>query len=432
MQHDDRTRAPEPDKLIEGARINGRVYSDPAIFELEMARLFGHAWIVLGHESQIPTPGCYFLGRVGRVAVIVTRDDEGVIRVVENRCAHRGPAVCAKRTGKVRRFVCPYHAWTYELDGRLVSVPLREEYGDSFAWAERGLQALPRVTTYRGFIFASLAADGPELAEFLGEEVQAFDDFMDRAPDDALEAVEPPLRYRVRANWKTIFENLNDILHPMFAHASAMAAFAATEDKERLHPLMKLLAAAPGPQMMKTFKQLDARMTTWGHSFITGLVSLANKEYPRDAYFEALAARRGEGEARRILNTDMHVSLLYPSATINSRFQTLRLVRPLAHDLTEVQAHVYRLKGAPDDVYPLALEYNYTSGSPASPVIVDDLEIYERLQAEAGASMWMSAERGLGDLRPGTNETRHAPGTSEEYIRQQYEVWGRYLRDGAR
>ena len=417
--------------LLDGPHINRAVYTDPGVFELEMQRLFGRAWLVLGHESQIPEPGRYFLSRVGRIPVIVVRDGNGAVRVLQNRCAHRGPAVCVQRAGQVSRFVCPYHAWTYSLNGDLLSVPLKDDYGPDFEWARRGLQPLARVETYRGFIFASATESGVGLREFLGDVRLAFDDFMDRAPDGELEYVGPPLRYRIRANWKVIFENLNDILHPMFAHASAAAAYAAAEEKDRMHPLTKLFAMMPGPEMLAKFRQLDSRMTPWAHSYVTGVVGLGNSEAPRDAYFEALAARHGDERAAEILNKDIHVSLLYPSATINSRFQTLRIVRPLAHDETEVEAFMYKLRGAPDFVYPLALEYNYTSGSPASPVIVDDLEIYERLQAEIGADAWMSAERCWGEQRNPDGEVRLASGTSEEYIRQQYEVWLRYLEAAA-
>src|SRR5690606_11301783 len=145
-------------QLVDGARINGRVYSDPDVFELEMDRLFGRAWIILGHESRVPERGSYFLGRVGRAPVIVVRNDAGGVSVLHNRCAHRGPAVCARRTGRARNFVCPYHGWTYDLTGRLVSVPLKEDYGDAFPWEKRRLEPVARTAMYRGFIFASLAA----------------------------------------------------------------------------------------------------------------------------------------------------------------------------------------------------------------------------------------------------------------------------------
>jgi hypothetical protein len=149
----------------------------------------------------------------------------------------------------------------------------------------------------------------------------------------------------------------------------------------------------------------------------------------RDEYFAALAARHGEDGAVRVLSTDVHVVLVYPSVTMNSRFQTVRLVRPIAVDETEVEAHVFRLKGAPESVFAQALEYNYVSGSPSSPVLVDDLEIYERLQAESGVSAPISIERCTEAAPAPTRSGSPVPGTSEEYIRGQYRLWSRYLKE---
>jgi phenylpropionate dioxygenase-like ring-hydroxylating dioxygenase large terminal subunit len=424
------TAVPSPDELFDGATLDKRVYTNPAIFDLEMDRLFSRAWLLLGHESQVPEPGSFFLGRLGRYPVIVVRGQDGLVRVLHNRCAHRGPAVCAQRTGKTSLFVCPYHAWTYELDGRLRSMPLREEYGASFPRDERRLKPVARVASYRGFIFASLAAEGPDLESFLGQARLSFDDFMDRSPSGEIEAVDPPLRYRVRANWKVIFENLNDILHPLFAHASAASAVRNMRDIDRLHPLHRLLAATPG-MSLQTFQKLDSVITDHAHSYITGILSIVNPPIPRDEYFAALAQRHGEDGALRVLSTDVHVVLVYPSVTMNSRFQTMRLVRPISVDETEVEAHVFRLKGAPESVFAQALEYNYVSGSPASPVIVDDLEIYERLQAEVGVQAGLSVERGFDAAARAADSATRIPGTSEEYIRRQYRLWQRYLRGDA-
>src|SRR3954469_12495549 len=94
--------------LVQPDRVHRSVYADPAIFELEMERLFGRAWLILGHDSQVKAPGDYFTTRMGREPVIVVNDG-GAIRVLINRCAHRGTTVCAEGRGNTERFVCPYH-----------------------------------------------------------------------------------------------------------------------------------------------------------------------------------------------------------------------------------------------------------------------------------------------------------------------------------
>src|SRR5262245_45003639 len=99
--------------LVQPDRVHRSVYADPQIFELEMERLFGRAWLVLGHESQVKAPGDYFTTRMGREPVIVV-NDAGEIHALINRCAHRGSMVCAEGRGNTERFVCPYHGLSYD------------------------------------------------------------------------------------------------------------------------------------------------------------------------------------------------------------------------------------------------------------------------------------------------------------------------------
>ena len=124
-------------------RVHRSVYTDPAIFELEMERIFKRAWLVLGHESQIAAPGDYFTTRMGREPVIVARQGDGSVGVLINRCMHRGATVCAQGRGHAGSFVCPYHGWTYDTDGRLRSVPVPSGYA-SDKTGELGLRRVPR------------------------------------------------------------------------------------------------------------------------------------------------------------------------------------------------------------------------------------------------------------------------------------------------
>src|SRR5437763_1464477 len=152
---------------VQPDRVHRALYTDPAIFELELERIFGRAWLVLGHESQVRAVGDYYTTRMGREPVIVARHEDSSVRVLINRCAHRGSMVCAEGRGNVERFVCPYHGWSYDRAGELKAVPFSSGYAPGKLAGLR-LQAAPRIANYRGFIFASLAADGPSLEDFLG------------------------------------------------------------------------------------------------------------------------------------------------------------------------------------------------------------------------------------------------------------------------
>src|SRR5262245_51519640 len=147
---------PQLAELVDGYRIAPRVYADPELFELEMERLFARTWLFVGHECQVREPGDFFTTRLGRQDVIVVRAHDRRIHVLHNRCTHRGPHVCGQPSGHVSRFVCPYHAWSYRLDGTLIGIPLAEEYPASFAKSEHSLGRVAAVAMYRGFIFARL------------------------------------------------------------------------------------------------------------------------------------------------------------------------------------------------------------------------------------------------------------------------------------
>jgi len=208
--------------LVQPDRVHRALYTDPAIFELELERIFGRAWLVLGHESQVRAVGDYYTTRMGREPVIVARHEDGSVRVLINRCAHRGSMVCAEGRGNVERFVCPYHGWSYDRAGALKAAPFASGYAPG-KLAELRLLAVPRVAVYRGFIFASLAPSGETLQEFLGPARASFDDFVDRAPGGELEVAGGVFKHAYNGNWKLMLENHLDGAHPAWVHASSVA-----------------------------------------------------------------------------------------------------------------------------------------------------------------------------------------------------------------
>src|SRR5215207_9721429 len=172
-------------QYVQPGRVHRRLYMDPAIFELEMERIFGAVWLYIGHESQIKNPGDYFATTMGRKPVVMVRDDNGEVRVIRNQCAHRGALVVATEKGNAPEFTCCYHGWTYHLDGKIKAVPLNHGYPRDFDPnnPKTAMRHVPRVTSYRGFVFASGASDGPSLDETLGHMLTSLDDLVDRAPD---------------------------------------------------------------------------------------------------------------------------------------------------------------------------------------------------------------------------------------------------------
>ena len=149
--------------LVKPVSVHRSLYDDPAIFELELERIFGRAWIYVGHESQVREPGDYFCTQVGRKPIVVVRGPDKALHVLHNQCAHRGAMVVALEKGRTDEFQCCYHGWTYHLDGRLKAVPLQHGYPADFDPKSRTMAMLrvPRVSSYRGFIFVNQSEDGP-------------------------------------------------------------------------------------------------------------------------------------------------------------------------------------------------------------------------------------------------------------------------------
>jgi phenylpropionate dioxygenase-like ring-hydroxylating dioxygenase large terminal subunit len=156
------------------SRIPNWLYTDPEVYAREQARIFGgRSWCYVGLGVEVPGPGDFKRSFVGERPVILVRDDAGALRVLENRCAHRGLQLCLRPHGRVRELVCPYHQWTYDLTGRLVGVPFRRGVKGQggmppeFQLEAHALGSLA-VAERHGVVFASFDAGTEPLADYLG------------------------------------------------------------------------------------------------------------------------------------------------------------------------------------------------------------------------------------------------------------------------
>src|SRR5687768_975058 len=141
-------------------------YSDPAVLRLERERIFRRTWQYAGRADQVAEPGAFFTGDLGGVPIVVLRDKDGRLRAFLNVCRHRGSLVC-EGEGKRETLQCPYHAWTYGLDGSLRAAP-RSDREPGFDKSELGLVPVS-VEAWGPFVFVNPDADAAPLAETLGE-----------------------------------------------------------------------------------------------------------------------------------------------------------------------------------------------------------------------------------------------------------------------
>ena len=424
-------------ELVQPTQVHRSVYTDPEIFELEMERIWGHAWIYIGHDSQVPNPGDFLTTESGRDSVIMVRGDDHKVRVVFNRCAHKGTKVTAQCAGHVDYFRCPYHGWTYRNDGRLRGVPAREGYDDTgfdISDPKFGLCPLAQVDDIRGFVFATKSVGAPDLRHFLGEAGMTLENIADRAPAGRVECAGGRLRYKHPSNWKMFVENLNDAMHPMIVHGSVgMAARKFLQDQPEGTPYpTEAEIIFPFGSSYEFFDKMGVTGLPHGHGYMGGTTSIHSAYADIPGYWAAMVAAYGEERARQILSSNRHNTIFYPSFTAKDAIQAIRVVRPRAVDETVIETYHFRLVGAPDEMFERTILYSRLINSSAGMVGPDDLDCYNRMQQglQSAASEWVDMRRYWGRDKV-TVGKRSGMGTSDLAFRNQYDAWLQYMTQGA-
>jgi benzoate/toluate 1,2-dioxygenase alpha subunit len=423
--------------LVREDAVHRDLYLDPEVFALEMEELWAKTWIYAGHASQVPNPGDYYTCTIGAEPVVMVRHTDGSVRVLRNRCAHKGTKVVAATCGNVGRFFrCPYHAWSYRTDGSLAAVPLRGGYdGTGFTTSEavRGMSPVHAVN-YRGFVFAKLSDEGPGFHEYFGASLSSIDYMVERSPSGEMQVAGGVLRYLHDCNWKLFVENLNDTMHPMAAHASsAGTAKALWADKPADAPKpMAIEQLVPFAQGYDFFDKMGVRVLPNGHSWSGVNFSIHSSYGAVPEYEAAMIAAYGEEKAKDVLGTVRHNTVYYPSLTIKGAIQTIRVARPLAADRTLIESWSFRLKDAPPLLFRRNVTYTRLINSPMSVVGHDDLQCYRLIQEglAAAGNEWISLHR---DYQPQEVEQGDitANGTSEISMRNQYRAWAKFMTLGA-
>lgn len=425
-------------QLIEPDRVHRRVYTDQQIFDREMTQIFEQVWVYCGHETQVPKPGDYHALTIGRHPMFMVRGKDMQIHVLHNRCPHRGVQLCGNQKGNVGgALVCSYHAWSFQLDGRLRSIPLQGGYDGTRVHADNpdcNVKPAARVESYRGFVFASLSPTGPTLLEFLGEARVAFDDMCDRSPVGEVEIV--PVCHRViqHSNWKLFMENQLDALHPSVTHQSTGVAASRVEKK-----LKERTGAAPLyyhylSAFASKFEQWDAVQTInfpRGHGILKAYMGLRPQDPDTRAHEALLVEAYGAEKTEEYLSRGIHHVLVYPYLSVQSPLQQLRCLRPLAPDRTLSEIWHFRLKGAPEAIYRRSLWYYNLVNSPATMVNADDLENWTKAQwgLSSDGGDWVSFHRNYGGDTERGGVIYSNNGTSEAVMRNQFRAWSQYMAD---
>ena len=198
--------------------LEQKYFVSTEIFAAEQREIFSKHWVLVGHQSQIPHTGDYFVAKIANESLIVTRDQKSTVRGFYNVCRHRGTRLKEDACGHASAIQCPYHAWTYGLDGRLIGAPHMDEVS-GFDKADYSLHAV-NLALWEGFIFISLTNNPPPLEKWFAPLLGRFSHWN----LSQLRSVNR-IEYDVRANWKLIFENYSECyhcpgVHPMLSKIS--------------------------------------------------------------------------------------------------------------------------------------------------------------------------------------------------------------------
>jgi len=318
-------------------RVSRSAFTDPRVFELEMARIFEATWVFVALESEIEQPHDFLTRQIGRQPVILTRDGTGTLRGFLNSCRHKGTLLCPFRAGNRKFHTCPYHGWVYDSAGHNVGITDRADghYPPAFDDDSHDLAPLARVGSYRGFVFASLSANVPSLDEHLGEARKLLDLVADQAPD-GLEYIPGEASYTYDGNWKLQFENGLDAYHFATTHAAFV-------DIVRQRPRAGPPPQAPGPIIAGTISTARGHAMSWS----VGAPGQGPESRPlvRDARLLALARER-VGTARLDWMLRQRNLTIFPNLQIiDIQSLQLRTWQPLAVDRTRMSSHCLAPRG---------------------------------------------------------------------------------------
>lgn len=398
--------------------VHSAVYTDQRIFELEMERIFHRSWLYIGHDSEIPKAGDFRRRTMGRFPVVLVRGKDGEPRVLINRCRHRGAMVCEVDQGSTQVFRCPYHGWSYDTAGHLVGLHGRKGYDDALDPELTSLTPVPRVASYRGLLFASLSATGMPLEQHLGRAASRIDIALNASPLGTVTLSHGVQKTRYRGNWKLVGM---DGYHPTILHAS----------------MFSMGGKAPQPISNDPWAEGSASVARHldnGHVMLdlTPSVVLSIEEHCRKLqkvpggaeYIRDLRAAHGVEKADEVisLSGDPHMGL-FPNLQLVGTH--IRVIEPLAADLTEVHMYPMRLDGVSPEINQLRLRQHEFSHGPASFVGPDDTEIFERTQVgmTADAVPWLNLTRGLRRERLDHDGTTIGGITDEVPQRFQLHAW---------
>lgn len=376
---------PDYGKLIQPDRVHGSLYTDSRIFAEELERIWYRTWVYVGHESEVAEPGDYVRKNIGPQDIIMTRDRDGQVHLLLNRCAHRANLVCEDARGNSSSFRCPYHGWTYRNTGELLGYPYNKGYGGKNK-LDLAMGRVTRTESYQGFVFGSFAPEGPSLKEHLGEAAGELDRLARLSPEGKVELTAGWLKHRTKANWKLLAENETDGYHPQFVHGSIFSVtgspIGALYSDNSTAVTRNLGNGHSENDLRPEFRKFAEPMRWFGTS---------EERVPN--YVAKMRELHGEAAEQILIEGAPHV-MVFPNLFI-AEIQVF-VIQPTAVNQCIQHSTAVQLKGAPE-LNKRMVSQSIGSVGPAGMLLADDTEMYERNQrgVEMLQPEWLDVRRGL-------------------------------------
>ena len=353
------------------SRVPAWIYSDEELFSREMETFHsGPVWNFVGLEAQVPDPGCFLRTFVGTKPVLITRDKEGEIHVLENRCAHRGAPVCWAQRGIAKDLTCPYHHWTYNLAGDLQGVAFMRGQPKpnpgmpkDFDRGNHGMRKL-RTTVRGGAIWATFSDATPPFEEYVGPEVL---EYVDRAFNGRPLRLLGYSRQIIPCNWKLYFENARDPYHATLLHT-----FFTTFGLFRADAHTRAIPGGDGRHEV-TYSWFDSKASEKNAEMSKEIKTIITDLKLHD--MEIITPRQEFGDGK------IGTLEVFPSMVLQLHVNTLavRHILPKSAQSTELSWIYFGYEDDDDHLRRLRLKQGNLTG-PAGYVSLDDSEVLKQMQ----------------------------------------------------
>ncbi|EKF25789.1 rieske domain protein [Mycolicibacterium hassiacum DSM 44199] len=399
-------------------RVHRAAMTSEAVYRAEIERVFGRSWLYLGHESEIPNPGDFVRRPLaGRPVFMVRSVTTGQINVFHNSCTHRGALVCRQDSGNAKVFSCFYHAWSFDTDGRLRGVPDREAYASGLNFDELGLAKVPRVESYRGFVFASFDPDIVDLPTYLAGAKDYLDLVIDGCGGEA-EITRGTNEYSFAANWKLLVENSVDGYHAQSTHDTYFKYLVSLGTDLQGGVDGRAITLGNGHAVIQYTAPWGRPVAKWEPLFGED----AREEIARIR--ADLVHRYGDERARLIAETNRNL-LIYPNLIVNDIMAvTVRTLYPAGPDRVDVTAWQLAPRNELRGLRDRRTDSFLTFLGPGGFATPDDIEALESCQQgfAGGGVEWNDISRGMG---------RGPMANDEEQMREFWRRWQQQMGTAA-